>query len=51
MSEVGNHLLIHLSNVNTDTSENPSKVVSSITDNEVKCLQYISGYIVHKLHT
>ena len=46
MVEVANHILIHLSEKNTDTIQ-PPKVVSSISVKEMKCLQYIS---VHKLH-
>jgi hypothetical protein len=50
MSEVANHIIIHLSNINMDTTNQPAKIVTSVTDKEMKCLQYISGYIVHKLH-
>ena len=49
MTEVANHILIHLSRINTATN-NPSEVISSLTDKEMKCLQYISGYIVQKFH-
>ena len=28
----------------------PAKIVSSVSNEEVKCLQYISGYKIHKLH-
>ena len=49
MTEVANHILIHLSGINTATN-NPPEVISSITDKEMKCLQYISGYIVQNFH-
>ena len=49
MTEVANHILMHLSDKNSDISSS-SKPITSITDKEIKCLQYISGYIVHKLH-
>ena len=49
MIEVANHVVIHLSDINTDTND-PPEDISSITDQEVKCLQYISGYIVQKFH-
>jgi hypothetical protein len=49
MSEVANHLIIYLSDKNTDTSD-PQVAVTSITDKETKCLQYVSGFILHKLH-
>ena len=39
MTEVANHILIHLSGINTATN-NPPEVISSITDKEMKCLQY-----------
>ena len=50
MSEVANHILIYLSDINIDTTAGSLEVMSSITEKETKCLQYISGYIVHKLH-
>ena len=49
MTEVANHILMNLSDKNSDISSS-SKPITSITDKEIKCLQYISGYIVHKLH-
>ena len=49
MTEVANHILIHISGINTATN-NPLEVISSITEKEMKCLQYISGYIVQKFH-
>ena len=49
MTEVANHILMHLPDKNSDISSS-SKPITSITDKEIKCLQYISGYIVHKLH-
>ena len=50
MSEVANHILIYLSDINMNTNNGPPEVISSITEKEINCLQYISGYIVHKLH-
>ena len=49
MTEVADHILLHLSDKNSDISSS-SKPITSITDKEIKCLQYISGYIVHKIH-
>ena len=49
MTEVANHILRYLSNENSDTTSS-LKPVTSITDKELKCLQYISGYILHKLY-
>ena len=49
MSDVANHVLNHLSDIIIDTNE-PAKIVSSVNDEEVKCLQYTSGYIIHRLH-
>ena len=42
MSEVANHILLDLSGKNTDSCDAP-KVISYITDKEMKCLQYISA--------
>lgn len=50
MTEVANHVIIHLTKKNTDTVDS-NKVFTSISDREMKCLQYISGYIVHKFHS
>ena len=50
MSEVANHIFIYLSDININTNKGPAEVILSITEKETKCLQYISGYIVHKLH-
>ena len=33
-----------------NTNNGPPEVISSIIEKEIKCLQYTSGYIVHKLH-
>ena len=39
MTEVANHILMHLSDKNSDISSS-SKPITSITDKEIKCLQY-----------
>ena len=49
MMEVGNLVLIHLDS-GFKTQSQPEKEVSLVTENEIKCLQYVSGYIIHKLH-
>ena len=40
-SEVANHVLIHLSGIIIDANE-PAKIASSVSDKEVKCLQYVT---------
>lgn len=53
MTEVANHILVYLLNDEehtTSPSLYSSKQVNGISDKENKCLQYISGYIVRKLH-
>ena len=52
MIEVANHLVIHLSEKNIP-SEYPlkSNSVNLHSEREVKCLQCLSGYIIHKLYT
>ena len=48
MAEVGNHILLHLSGSKiTDLSP----LVSTLSENEIKSLQYLSGYIIHKFYT
>lgn len=49
MMEVGNLVLIHLDSGFKNQSQ-PEKKVSPVSENEIKCLQYVSGYIIHKLH-
>ena len=52
MIEAGNHLVIHLS-VKNILSEYPlkSNSVNLLSEREVKYLQYLSGYIIHKLYS
>ena len=50
MTEVANHILVFLSDIVVNTNSGPAEVITSITEKETKCLQYISGYIVHKLY-
>ena len=40
MTEVANHILMHLSDKNTAISCS-SKPITSITDKEIKCLEYM----------
>ena len=49
LTEVGNHILLHLSSKDTKTV--PAVKPSSITDKELKCLQYVAGFVLHKLHS
>ena len=48
LTEVGNHILLHLSGKDTKTV--PAVKPSSITDKKLKCLQYVAGFVLHKLH-
>ena len=50
MTEAANLILIFLSDIDVNTNDGPAEVISSITEKETKCLQYISGFIVHKLY-
>ena len=48
MAEVGNHILLHLSGSKITDLSSP---VSTLSENEIKSLQYLSGYIIHKFYT
>ena len=48
MAEVGNHILLHLSGSKITDLSPP---VSTLSENEIKSLQYLSGYIIHKFYT
>ena len=53
LTEVANHVLIHLSGGSDIVSLQPttSKLQTVLTDREINSLQYIAGYIIHKLHS
>lgn len=54
LTEVANHLLIHLNGGGSDIltlQSPPSKSDYVLVDRELKSLQYLGGYIVHKLYT
>ena len=50
LAEVANHVLIHLSGTNIGTIEQKTEI-PSMPDKELKSLQYLSGFILHKLHS
>ena len=50
LTEVANHMLIHLSGVNKDALGNIENV-TFISEKELNSLQYLAGFIIHKLHT
>ena len=54
MTEAANHILIHLSDGSDLVSPQPppSKMSEhALADRDFKSLQYIAGYIVHKMYT
>ncbi|XP_057290251.1 uncharacterized protein LOC130612937 [Hydractinia symbiolongicarpus] len=52
LMEVANHVLIHLSGTDVFSSLDYSpEMTTELPEKELKSLQYLSGYIVHKLHT
>ena len=50
LAEVANHMLVHLSGTNIAIHHEPTKI-NSLSDKEIKSLQYLSGFILHKLHS
>ena len=50
LAEVANEVLAHLSGSNTIAIE-PEKILLSIPEIEIKNLQYLAGFVVHKLYT
>ena len=53
MAEVSTAILFHLSGKNsaTDITNKEQCTQNKLGDNEMKSLQYLSGYIIHKLYT
>lgn len=51
LTEVANHMLIHLSGVNKDVVLGNIEVASPISEKELNSLQYLAGFIIHKLHS
>ena len=53
MTEAANHILIHLSGGSDIVSLQPPSKKSEhvLADRDFKSLQYIAGYIVHKMYT
>ena len=51
MQEVANQILAHLTDSKVNTLETPSTTSSSLTEKDVNKLQYLGGYILHKLHS
>lgn len=50
LTELANHVLIHLSG-NDKVVDSVTEAVTPISENEQKSLQYVAGFIVHKLYT
>ena len=50
LTEVANHMLIHLSGVSPDFFGHLETTVA-IPEKELKSLQYLAGFILHKLHS
>ena len=50
LTEIGNHILSFLSKSKFQPLENRSSMSTSISERELKSLQYIGGYVVHKLY-
>ena len=53
MTEAANHILIHLSGGSDRVSLQPPSKHSEhvLADRDFRSLQYIAGYIVHKMYT
>lgn len=49
LAEVANHMLTHLSGIGKDTPKDLQ--VAEISEKELKSLDYLGGYILHKLHS
>ena len=50
LAEVANGLLAHLSGSNKITTE-PGEKLLNLPDKEMKSIQYLAGYVIHKLYT
>ena len=51
MQEVANQILSHLTDSRLSTLETPSTTSSFLTEKDRNKLQYLGGYILHKLHS
>ena len=51
MQEVANQILVHLTDSKLSTLETHSTTSSSLTEKDRNKLQYLGGYILHKLHS
>ena len=51
LAEIGNHLLSFFSKSECKLHKNPLSVPKIISERDQKSLQYIVGYVVHKLYT
>ena len=51
LTEMGNHLLSFFSKTGRKLHENPLSTRKLISERDQKSLQYIPGYVVHKLYT
>ena len=50
MAEAAKHIYIYLEGIDVKGTTKSSCEPPVVTDKEIKCLQYVSGYIVHKLY-
>ena len=51
LAETGNHLLSFFSKSECKLHENPLSTPTIVSERDQKSLQYIAGYVVHKLYT